>query len=68
MHNTLRSTAEDEVPKRIKRKGQGTYHPGNELTLLGTRLLDELPILRNPVASFPVNPALAKLQEEYRNA
>jgi len=68
MHNTLRSPSEDEVPKRMKRKSQGTYHPGNELGVLGTSLLDALPILRAPVASFPVNPALAKLQEEYRNA
>lgn len=67
MHNTLRSP-DKGVPGRERRRDQKTYHPGNEFTLLGTKLLDEIPILREPIASFPVNPALARLQEEYRNA
>jgi len=66
MHNTVRSPHNAEVPKREKRRGQRTYHPGNELTLLGTKLLDELPILREPIGPFEPNPALKKLQDEYR--
>lgn len=63
MHNTLRSSYEGDVPKRLMRKQQKTYHPGDELKPFN--LLDELPMLRTPIKDFPVNPALAKLQEKY---
>lgn len=58
-HNALRSPLEGSVPKRLDRKGQGTYHPGD---LVSFNLLDELPILRKQIEKFPVNPDLEKLQ------
>jgi hypothetical protein len=67
MHNTQRSP-DKGVPGRERRLDQGTYHPGHEFGLLGTKLLDILPILRAPIEDFPVNPYLKTLQEEYRNA
>lgn len=60
MHNTLRSSKEEDVPKRMTRKTQKTYHPGHEM--VGFNLLDELPNLRKPIEDFPVCPALADLQ------
>jgi hypothetical protein len=63
-HNAIRSPLEGEVPSRIKRKSQGTYHPGS---LIGFNLLKELPILRKPINNFPVNPQLEELQAEYAN-
>ena len=62
-HNTIRSPLEGDVPKRIKRKSQGTYHPG---TLIPFNLLEETPILRKPINNFPVNPYLEKLQKEFK--
>lgn len=64
MHNTLRSSKEEDALKRIKRKSQRSYHPGNEMKKLD--LFSELPILKEPIEDFPVSPALAKLQEAYR--
>jgi len=61
-HNTLRSSKESEALKRDERKNQKTYHPGE---LLPFNLLDAVPILRKPIADFPVAPALRKLQDEY---
>ena len=58
-HNTLRSPLEGSVPKRLDRKGQGTYHPGD---LEPFDLLKEVPILRKPINNFPVSPDLEKLQ------
>ncbi len=58
-HNALRSPLEGSVPKRLDRKAQGTYHPGE---LVPFNLLDELPILRKPVEAFQVSPDLEKLQ------
>ena len=59
-HNTLRSTHEDLVPKRQKRKSQRSYHPGK---LIKFNLLEQLPILQKPIENFPVTPALKKLQD-----
>jgi hypothetical protein len=58
-HNALRSPLEGSVPKRLDRKSQGTYHPGE---LVPFDLLKELPILRKPINDFPVSPDLEKLQ------
>jgi len=58
-HNALRSPLEGSVPKRLDRKSQGTYHPGE---LVPFDLLKELPILREPINNFPVSPDLEKLQ------
>ncbi len=58
-HNALRSPLEGSVPKRLDRKGQGTYHPGE---LAPFNLLETLPILRKPIEAFPVSPDLEKLQ------
>ncbi len=58
-HNALRSPLEGSVPKRLDRKAQGTYHPGE---LVPFNLLDELPILRKPIEAFQVSPDLEKLQ------
>ena len=58
-HNALRSPLEGSVPKRLDRKSQGTYHPGE---IVPFNLLDELPILRKPIEAFQVSPDLEKLQ------
>jgi hypothetical protein len=58
-HNALRSPLEGSVPKRLDRKSQGTYHPGE---LEPFDLLKELPILREQINNFPVSPDLEKLQ------
>ena len=63
-HNALRSPLEGSVPKRLDRKSQGTYHPG-ELVLFD--LLKELPILREPINGFPVNTDLERLQNVARS-
>jgi hypothetical protein len=63
-HNAIRSPLEGEVPSRIKRKSQRTYHPGN---LVEFNLLKELPILRKPINNFAVNPQLEELQAKYGN-
>jgi len=61
MHNALRSPKEADATKRLKRKGQRSYHPGDEMKPL--QLLDELPTLRTTIEDFPVSPALATLQQ-----
>jgi hypothetical protein len=58
-HNALRSPLEGSVPKRLDRKAQGTYHPGE---LVPFNLLETLPILRTPINGFAVSPDLEKLQ------
>ena len=58
-HNALRSPLEGSVPKRLDRKSQGTYHPGEPVSF---NLLDELPILRKPIEAFQVSPDLERLQ------
>jgi hypothetical protein len=62
-HNALRSPLEGSVPKRLDRKSQGTYHPGE---LEPFDLLKELPILREQINNFPVSPDLEKLQHVAR--
>ena len=62
-HNALRSPLEGSVPKRLDRKSQGTYHPGE---LVPFDLLEELPMLREPINGFPVSPDLEKLQHVAR--
>lgn len=62
MHNCSRSSLDNEVPKRLERRSQATYHPGE---LVDFNLLDELPILRKPINNFPVAPELLRLQEGY---
>ena len=59
-HNTLRSSTEGVALKRMERKSQKTYHPGE---LQPFNLLDELPILRTKIEDFPVSPVLEKLWE-----
>ena len=61
-HNAVRSPLEGSVPKRMDRKSQGTYHPGE---LEPFNLLEELPILRKPIESFPVSEDLGKLQHVF---
>lgn len=58
-HNALRSPNEKEVPKRMTRKKQHTYHPGE---LISFDLLEELPMLEYKVGEFPTNPDLEKLR------
>lgn len=59
-HNTERSSRDKEVPKRLDRRGRGTYRPGEAepFDLLGT-----LPILREQIGGYPLNPKLKKKQE-----
>jgi hypothetical protein len=58
-HNALRSPLEGSVPKRMDRKGQGTYHPGD---LVPFNLLKEMPILSKPINGFQVSPDLERVQ------
>lgn len=62
-HNTSRSSKDSEVPKRIERRGQATYHRGE---LLPVEVVKELPILLNRYEDFPVNPSLLKIHEAMR--
>lgn len=61
LHNTIRSPLEKDATKRIQRKNQKTYHPGE---LIELNLLKELPILNNQIENFPVSPVLKKLWEK----
>ena len=58
MHNTLRSPREKDAVKRIARKMQRSYHPGE---LVPMDLLKELPALKERIEGFPVTPALEAL-------
>lgn len=60
-HNTERSSRDADVPKRIERRHKKTYHPGQAGVL---DLFSELPILRNKIEDFPVNPVLALMQSK----
>ncbi len=60
MHNCSRSSVDDVVPKRLTRRGKGTYSPGESSPI---NIFEKLPLLREPIEDFPVSPALAKLQE-----
>jgi hypothetical protein len=57
-HNPERSTKDAEVPKRLERRPRGTYRPG-EAT--GFDLLKTLPLLKERIEDFPVNPLLEEL-------
>jgi glycosyltransferase involved in cell wall biosynthesis len=59
-HNAMRSPLESDVPSRMRRKNQQTYHPGN---LVNFDILKELPLLRKPINNFEVCPDLKKLQD-----
>jgi len=61
MHNTTRSPKDADATKRMMRKSQKTYHPGDELKELS--LIKELPMLAAPIEDFKVSDALAALQE-----
>lgn len=60
-HNPERSSRDAEVPKRLDRRERGTYRPGEATDF---DLLKELPILRERIEDFPVNPLLEELQSE----
>lgn len=57
-HNTSRSSKDAEVPRRIERRSQATYHRG---PLLPFDALKEIPILRQKFEDFPRNPSLTCL-------
>ena len=59
-HNTNRSSKDSEVPKRIERRAQPTYHRGE---LLPIEVVKDLPILLNRYEDFPVNPSLKKVHD-----
>ena len=59
-HNTNRSTKDSEVPKRIERRKQATYHRGE---LAPLEVVKELPILLQRFEDFPVNPSLKLIHE-----
>ncbi|KKL92489.1 hypothetical protein LCGC14_1884200 [marine sediment metagenome] len=63
-HNALRSPLDTSVPKRVDRKSQGTYHPGE---LEPFDLLNTLPILKKPIEAFQVSPDLEKLQNAFNS-
>jgi len=60
-HNTERSSKDAEVPKRLERRKRPTYRPGEQKQV---SIFRELPLLRKPIANFPVNPELKKLQDK----
>lgn len=62
LHNTLRSPKEADATGRMNRKLKQSYHPGDSMSDLN--LLEELPMLREPIEDFPVSPALARLQSK----
>ena len=57
-HGTERSTRDEEVPKRLERRKKQTYTPGE---LQPIDILAELPILKERIGNFPLNPALERL-------
>ena len=57
-HNPIRSSKEDEVPKRMDRKSRKTYAPGD---IVSIDILEELPIL-NSEWDFEDNPQLKDLK------
>ena len=64
-HNASRSSDDKDVPGRSHRRSQGTYHPGN---LRQLRLLTEVPILRKPIAHWPVSPELKRVQHLWKES
>ena len=61
-HNTSRSSKDADVPKRIQRRSQATYHRG-ELKTFDT--LQQIPILRSGFEDFPRNPTLIEAQDDF---
>lgn len=59
-HNTNRSSRDEDVPKRIERRKQATYHRG---ALSPLEVVKELPILLQRFEDFPVNPSLRLIHE-----
>jgi glycosyltransferase involved in cell wall biosynthesis len=59
-HNTNRSSKDSEVPKRIERRKQATYHRGE---LAPLEVVKELPILLKRFEDFPVNPSLKLIHD-----
>lgn len=59
-HNTNRSSKDSEVPKRIERRKQATYHRG---ALSQLEVVKELPILLQRFEDFPVNPSLKLIHD-----
>lgn len=62
-HHPARSSKDAEVPGRLDRKDNATYHRGE---CLPATLFDELPILRKRIESFAVAPVLAEMQATAR--
>ena len=60
-HNTERSSKEAEVPKRMKRKSQKTYHRGETKPF---DLFEKLPMLKTRIENFPVNPVLERMWDK----
>ena len=60
-HNTNRSSKDSEVPKRIERRRQATYHRGE---LAPLEVVKELPILLKRFEDFPVNPSLKLIHDK----
>lgn len=63
-HNARRSSDDKKVPGRSHRRAQGTYHPG---LLRPLRLLGKVPMLRKPIAHWPVSPEMKTLQRLWRD-
>jgi glycosyltransferase involved in cell wall biosynthesis len=61
-HNTSRSSKDADVPKRVQRRSQATYHRGQ---LKPFNTLKEVPILRGQIEDFPRNPTLIEAQEDF---
>ena len=59
-HGTLRSPMDAKTHGRLDRKKKPTYLRGKETEI---NLLDELPILKTPIGSYPVNPVLEDWQK-----
>jgi hypothetical protein len=59
-HHAARSPMDITVPGRLARKDNATYHRGETVA---ADLFEALPILRKPIESFAVCPALRALQE-----
>lgn len=59
-HNCERSSLDAGVPKRLKRRSQGTYHPGDSKPI---DIFATLPMLKKPIESFPVCSILRELQK-----
>lgn len=59
LHNATRSSKENVALKRMARKSQNSYHPGK---LINFNILEEYPILKEPIEDWPMDQALMELQ------